>query len=266
MKQTLADDFSKNFDVVAANATETLDEAYSLRYQVYCVEHDYEDATRFPDQKEVDAYDQRSAHSIVRHRPSGITASAVRLVLPDKMNRKALFPIEEHCASSFKSADLDWDSLPRDSIAEISRFAVSKSFKRRLKEPKKPVAGAAENTDTPADSGSGGALHAAHLTLGLFAGIVRMSAEHGITHWYAVMEPALLRLLSRFGIELTHISKPVKYHGYRQPCYAAIDEVLAGIWRKAPDVWKLITDNGDTWPAPEERRRKPRGEPAITIN
>ena len=89
-----------------------------------------------------------------------------------------------------------------------------------------------------------------HLILGLFAAIVKMSAEHQITHWYAVMDISLLRLLSRFGINFTLIGGPVEYHGVRQACFGGVDEVLAGIWEKHPKIWQLITANGEAWPAP----------------
>jgi N-acyl amino acid synthase of PEP-CTERM/exosortase system len=86
--------------------------------------------------------------------------------------------------------------------------------------------------------------------MGLFKAIVKMSARHGITHWYAVMEPTLLRLLARFGIEFDLIGPLVQYHGWRQPCFAAADQVLAGIHRRRPEVWEFITDAGKLWPAP----------------
>jgi N-acyl amino acid synthase of PEP-CTERM/exosortase system len=240
-----------------------LAEAYSLRYQVYCVEHQFEDAALFPDNKEIDAYDCRSVHSIVRHRASGITASAVRLVLPDPDNPKALFPIEEHCETSFKQAGIDWRSLPRETMAEISRFAVSKTFKRRVGEVT-TVAGVSERTDSYVDINSGDkGRQIPHLTLGLFVAIVKMSAEHGITHWYAVLEPSLLRLLARFGIELTYIGEPVEYHGYRQPCYASIDQVLAEVYKKCPDLWKMATEDGTLWPAPDTTVRGQRGHHVV---
>ena len=94
----LRDIFNSYFDVVTDDAeSDVLDESLRLRYQVYCVEHDYEDSSRFEDGKEFDGYDCRSVHGIVRHRSSGVTAATVRLVLHDKGNPDTPFPIETNC-------------------------------------------------------------------------------------------------------------------------------------------------------------------------
>ena len=93
------------------------------------------------------------------------------------------------------------------------------------------------------------------MTIGLFAGIVRMSRRHNITHWLAVMEPTLLRFLTRFGIYFQPVGSLVDYHGKRQPAIGVIDEVLAGIYAKRPDVWAVITDNGNVWPLGDTVRR-----------
>ena len=74
--------------------------------------------------------------------------------------------------------------------AEISRFSIVKSFRHH----------------TP-DQGFEAQLSSEewrkmlfHLPLGLIKSCVEMSVREGMTHWAAVMEPALLRLLTRLGI------------------------------------------------------------------
>ena len=83
-----------------------------------------------------------------------------------------------------------------------------------------------------------------NFTLGLMNGIVRMSAENGISEWFAVMEPTLLRLLARFGIYFSPIGPVVDYHGMRQPCHADINNLLERVRKERPEVWEIITDNG----------------------
>jgi len=75
-------------------------------------------------------------------------------------------------------------------------------------------------------------------------GLIRDAWEQGITHWSAVMEPALLRLIGRLGIDFSPLGPLVDYHGTRQPCHGDTNEVLAGIKRQQRDVWALITDSG----------------------
>ena len=247
----LCEIFNTYFDVVTDTESSVLDEALRLRYQVYCVEHDFEDSSHFKDGRESDNYDCRSVHGIVCHRSSGVTAATVRLVLPDMDNLDALFPIEKNCGDSLRLAPPCFKHVPRQSIAEISRFAVSKNFKRRLGEAES-VAGIGPNIEEYVKQYPRGKRVIPHLILGLFAAIVKLSAEQHITHWYAVMDVSLLRLLTRYGINFIPIGSLVDYHGQRQPCVGRIDDVLAGIWNKRFDIWQLITADGAVWPAPEK--------------
>ena len=93
-----------------------------------------------------------------------------------------------------------------------------------------------------------------HISLGLFAGIVRMSAQNNITHWLSVMEPTFLRFLSRYGIYFQKTGPVVDYHGKRQPAVASIDSVLSGIYAQRQDVWEIITDFGNVWPLGKNAR------------
>jgi N-acyl amino acid synthase of PEP-CTERM/exosortase system len=245
----LCEIFNSYFDVVTDNDPGVLDEALRLRYQVYCIEHDFEDSSRCKGEKESDDYDNRSVHGIVRHLSSGATAATVRLVLHDTDNPEAPFPIEKNCNGSLGLDPSLLKGIPRSSIAEISRFAVSKNFKRRHGEADSP-AGIGPDHETYVAQDPCGKRVIPHLIVGLFVAIVKLSAEHRITHWYAVMDVSLLRLLNRFGINFIPIGGPVDYHGLRQPCFGSVDDVLAGIWGKRFDIWQLITDDGSVWPAP----------------
>ena len=245
----LCEIFNSYFDVLTGNEPDLLEEALKLRYQVYCIEHDYEDSSRCQDEKESDDYDCRSVHGIVRHLSSGVTAATVRLVLHDTDNPEAPFPVEKNCNASLKQAPSLLTGIPRQSIAEISRFAVSRNFKRRLGEADSPT-GIGPDHEKYIIPDAGRKRVIPHLILGLFVAIVKLSAENHVTHWYAVMDVSLLRLLSRFGINFIPVGDQVDYHGLRQPCFGSVDDVLAGIWEKRFDIWQLITADGSVWPAP----------------
>ena len=77
--------YAKWFDVVPATTPEQLAEAYRLRYQVYCVENTFEQAGQHTDGQEVDEFDNHSVHSLLIHRPTGMVAGTVRLILPLNM-------------------------------------------------------------------------------------------------------------------------------------------------------------------------------------
>jgi len=235
--------FHDHFEVVSANTPDLIETAYRLRYQVYCLERPYEDAAMFPDQMEYDAFDLHSTQSLVKCRKSGQYTGLVRLVLPNPVDQQAPLPMEKFCFSDPAASVIDLYDIPRESIAEISRFSVSKELRQSSNRAARTSAD--DNAESRAE-GSSNILP--QITLGLFAGIVRMSAENNITHWLAVMEPTLLRFLTRYGIYFQPAGPLVDYHGMRQPAVAEIDSVLSGIYFQRRDVWEIITDHGQIWP------------------
>lgn len=239
----LVNSFFRHFSVALANTPELTQQAYALRYQVYCLENAFEDAAQFPDELEVDQYDCRSVQSLVSHKQTGTVVGTVRLVLHDEKKPQASFPVEPFCRNDFEG-DAILKRVPRESLAEISRFAISKSLKRESL--------GKQDLSVTASIPSGEASTLPMATLGLFRAIVEMSAAKGVNHWLAAMQPTLLRHLSRFGIYFQPIGPRVEYHGRRQPVIGVIDEVLAGIHRERPDVWALITDYGALWPLNDE--------------
>ena len=246
----LTESFSKYFKVavVAPGDDASLRQALHLRYQVYCIEHPFEKPAG-TDEIERDEFDAYSAHSLLLSRRNDEVVGTVRLVLPRREQPYTLFPIEQHCGKFFDKKLFDASTLPRGSIAEISRFAISKEFKKRLMETEYPWGASDLNEQEAEQMKVVERRIIPHITLGLFLAIVRMSVRHNITHWYAVMEPALLRLLKKFSIEFIPLGPMVDYHGNRQPCVAELAAVLASMERNCPDVWALITDNGVTWPS-----------------
>ena len=76
----LVDDFLRYFDMEFAATPEQRSAVYGVRYNVYCLEEQYEPASRYPDRQETDEYDDRSLHCLITHRSSGIHAGCVRVV------------------------------------------------------------------------------------------------------------------------------------------------------------------------------------------
>jgi len=59
------------------------------------------------------------------------------------------------------------------------------------------------------------------------------------------MEPALLRLLGRFGVIFNRIGPDVEYHGKRVPCLGTMGEALPNIQKVCLPVWDLIINQGE---------------------
>jgi len=238
--------FGKYFDISPADNPHDVRKALALRYQVYCIEHPFEDSSRYRDGYERDEFDHRSVHSLLTHKTSGHAAATVRLVLSDCRDQWEPFPIEKHCAVDQTLWNRILGKVERRHIAEISRFAVSKEFRRRLGEPE--TTHGVVNPFQSKQQVEQERRVLPQITLGLFQAIVRMSHDHDIKVWVAVMEPTLLRLLRRFGIYFTPVGDPVDYHGLRVPCVGPVDEVMEGIRKNFPEVLAFITCEGQLWP------------------
>jgi len=156
----------------------------------------------------------------------------VRIVLPVAAKPEASFAIQKICAAP---EIRDRARFPLETTGEISRFCIAKMYRRRIVE--KPFRTPEERTD--ALLGKAGAKFP-NMTLGLIQWLVQTSRAQGLTHWAAVMEPQLLRLLARFGIHFEPVGDLVDYHGWRQPCVVELDALLARVRRERADIWSII--------------------------
>lgn len=227
--------YGRYFDIVMADTPELLERAFRLRYEVYCVEHPFLDPAANPGGREIDAFDRHSVHSLLIHRASGAACGTIRLILPDRDHPTSSFPISQVGAAAARMMQ----RLPPLTTAEISRFAVSKAFRRRVGEDlypdiqeSSPPPGMAERRLMP------------HITYGLIRACLLMSLKHNITHLCAVMEPALLRLVSRLGLCFEPVGELVEYHGLRQPCFAPIKDLIAKVREVREDMWEAGTEGG----------------------
>ena len=213
----VASHYDYHFAIVRATTPELLRKAYRLRYQVYCVENPFEDPEQQIDQCETDRYDDRSAHTLLVHRRTGEVAGTSRVILPHKGEP---LPI----ATLLQGADLrTFAGFPIARTAEISRFAVSKHFWRRLGEEHCADMGFGE--DVVGRAASERRLMP-FITLGLIKGVFDVCRDHEITHLTAVMEPPLIRILRRLGLDFTPLGGLVEHHGHRQPCVAKIADLV----------------------------------------
>ncbi len=236
--QRLLDIYRRWFEVVPANTPTLLTEAYRLRYQVYCVENAFEDPNDNPGELETDHFDARSVHSLLIHRPSGAAAGTVRVVLPDTEHSRQSFAIQQVCDDPLLD---DPVRFPVATMGEISRFSISKLFRRRQGDTLYGI------TDGPRLTPAEERRIAPHMTLGLMEALMRMSVENRLSHLCAAMEPKLLRLLGRLGIHFHPIGSLVNFHGWRQPCMIEIEPFLERLRQEREEVWEVITDDGRNW-------------------
>lgn len=241
VESTLADFYWSWFDAHIADTDELRDTAFRLRYRVYCIENPFEDPSANPDGREIDDLDQHSAHSLLVYRANGSPAGTVRLVLPLSHDPNNSFALQRVCNDPLLRDPI---RFPVRKMAEVSRFCISKEFRRRWGDNSYMAGDVADAAEMSVEEER---RILPHLSLGLIESLVRMSIDNGITHWCAVMEPTLLRLLTRLGIHFDSIGPLIEYHGRRQPCYIPLSVMLPRVQRERPDVWDVITRGGKHW-------------------
>ena len=224
--------FDTYFRAVSADTRELIEKAFALRYQVYCLERQFEDPNQLESGLETDQFDRHSVHSLVFHRPQEEPIGTARLILPQA--RPNSLPIQGLLKKSGMSA---CHYFPNHSVAEVSRFAISKEFRRRKVESK-----------SIAEADAKREMHGNLPCLGLFQMLMRQSLELGVEYWAAVMEPKLLRMLAAMGIRFQPIGPLVSYHGLRQPSFCHLPVMVRNMALTKPESWAIITNNGELMP------------------
>jgi len=242
--ERLYDTYTRWFEVIRADTDDLRDEVYRLRYHVLAVEHPYLDPEDYPDGRERDEFDDHAAHSPLIRRPSGTVAGTVRVVLPFQNGEFRKLPIQDHCHDPLVN---DPSRFPVQRMGEISRFSVSKTFRRRLTDTMYPDV-LDERIGMPPEASE---IRRAmpHITLGLMQAIVAMCTENGLAFVCASMEKQLLRLLGRVGVYFDEVGPLVELFGLRQPCYRNLHDLLGQVRKERHDVWDVLTDDGALWDA-----------------
>ncbi|ADE16307.1 conserved hypothetical protein [Nitrosococcus halophilus Nc 4] len=239
--------FQKYFEVLEADTTKLIEQAFNLRYQVYCLENPFENASCFPNKMEMDHYDQYSIHALIRHRDTGEAVGTVRLVRPNSSGHRHGFPMEPCCSTLLTNIPREMQISSHHSPAEISRFAISKNIRQRvMKMASATKAGHSE--EEKSNNSRLDRLLYSHLTLELVAAAMHLSDKHGITHWYSLASPALFRILRRFAIRLTPIGSAIEHRGIRLPCIDNLETLLRRVYKNQPDAWNILTNHGTIWP------------------
>ncbi|MDQ3186581.1 MAG: PEP-CTERM/exosortase system-associated acyltransferase [Pseudomonadota bacterium] len=240
--------FNEYFEVIDARSPELLRNVFHLRYRVLCIEQRLPgfDASRYSEERERDSYDDHSAHILLRHRPSNEFVGTARLILPDPLDPKKLFPIERH--TQFDPVFINPGRLSRLHTGEISRLVVVRRFSRRRDEPLHAIESGREVEKwIPTKQ-----RRFPHPMLALAVGIIRMSVENNITHWFSVMDPSLNRLLEPYGLQLDPIGPLTNYHGPRRPYYVNLVQMLDRMYKTHNQFWELVTDCGRVRPVSVE--------------
>lgn len=223
--------FNRYFDLIQADTPALREEAFRLRYEVYCVEGAVPgfDQVDYPHGIEQDTYDARSLHCLLRHRATGSCAGTVRVIL----NREADLIARNGAISAH--------------VGECSRFVLAKTFRSRAGE----AAWADGVADTPSADrraqvrSTPDRRASTHPILGLIKACVMMSYRQQVCYWLAGFEERFDRMLRRFDLAFTEASPVIECHGSIRAYWGYLPDLLTRIRERQPLVWDLLTDNGE---------------------
>lgn len=213
-----------------------LEAVYRLRYQVYVIEWGFESPVDHPGGLEKDGYDEHSRHFYAYTGAEDNVIGTARIIL----GSEGTFPIEHH----FNICDFPPDTA-RHQVAEISRLAISKEFRRREIDQVIFSNGDIQLKELEQYQAQMKGLEYERrkceheLIRGIYLLTYHESVKLGLTHWFAVMAKGLQIILKRWGIPFEQIGPAKDYHGVRAPFLLSIKNLEDHLEKNNPELLKF---------------------------
>ena len=241
-----ANKFKEYFQLVQATSPELKDEVYRLRHRVFCEELGFWQSS--PDERERDEFDEQSRHLLLRSVKTAASVGCVRLIMVPPEGPQSLLPFEKVFAEAIDRREFDPSTLPRSSIAEISRLTLACEFRRRRR---------IEVSMDAARRAFGTPAHPTYpyVQLGLYLGAIALAEHLDIKTLFLITEPRLLAHFKRLGFPVRQIGGPAEYRGlcvlsmanvvdpvrrlpfFMRPLYRVIAREIDEDGRTAPRQW-----------------------------
>lgn len=227
--------FKKYFRIDAALDESLKDDVFRIRHSVYCEDLHFEPENE--ERRECDAYDRHSVHCLLRtsaplFQPVGCT----RLVLADPQALDAPLPFEITCAGALDRSVIDPARLQRDRIAEISRLAVHRNYRRRKGENHQEI-GLSES-DFARDERP----RFPFVPTSLLLGAVALADCCGIETVFVLTEPRLAAHFAKLGVRIQQIGTVVEHRGNRIPSVMHVQEIIRDMRAILHPLWHLVRE------------------------
>jgi N-acyl amino acid synthase of PEP-CTERM/exosortase system len=196
--------FRQYFEIVPAVTDAWRDDVYSIRHEVYCEQLKYEPERA--DKRESDQYDAQSQHVLLRSCTAEkrlVGCGRVIFTRPDDPSAK--LPFEITCDKVLDRSIVDPSKLPRETIAEVSRLAVSGMYRRRKGEQNESIPLNSEEARFP------------YIPMSLFLGTIAVGDRLGIEKLFLFTEKRLLEHFIKIGFVIKPIGDPIEHRGLRVP-------------------------------------------------
>lgn len=185
----------------------------NLRHKIFC--HELRRVVGSDNHKgmsiETDQYDACSRHLLAIHLQTGEPAACARLILPGPhgLNLETRYKIEE----------FPYTEANASNTGEISRMAISPSFRRRKEDKSNQICGnPIEELPNHRQENNRHRQHQPELVLGMYREIYLLAKELGIQYCYAAMDGVFSRLLSYIGFPFKVVGPYNRsVHPHRRP-------------------------------------------------
>ena len=195
--------FQRFFEVAPALTDELKNEVFGIRHRVYCEELGFEPVR--PDRRERDEYDAHSVHLLIRSVVDEGYIGCARLVLARPGDPYYPLPFERACGATLDRNLVDPTRVPRSAVAEVSRLAIVKHYRRRKGEQGSADAiaqmnfGTAERPRFP------------YIQVGLYLGIVALARRFDIDSLFLLTEPRLATHFGKLGVKVRPVGAPIEH-------------------------------------------------------
>lgn len=233
----LISDFLNFFDIDFAATARQKAAVYNVRYNVYCLEKEFEPAENFPDRQERDEFDSRSLHCLITHKPSGIHAGCVRVVGTQGRRETDLLPFEKHCPDAISPEFFRENPVKRGNMCEVSRLAVDARFRKRAAEEELPSG--MEALEVPRFSDDEVRTFPMIATAGFLAATALADVSDRPDS-FAFMEPFLPRLMKRAGLQFERAGRDIEYNGRRAAYHIKTQSAVQGLRPELRDLYNAI--------------------------
>ncbi|MBE0434626.1 MAG: PEP-CTERM/exosortase system-associated acyltransferase [Methylomicrobium sp.] len=208
---TLCEHYQNYFYTVKANTPDLLEQAYHVRYQVYCKELKKLSPNSENEFQESDEWDDDAVHGLLFYKRDKKPIGNIRIITLEGGSEKKL-PIELYYKKEFDFRDSGITSLKEGKAGEVSRMALISRFRRRPSDKDHSL-----NNYMRENDHENRRFSTNYLPMCLTFSSISLMLEHALDYGIALMEPRLARLLVRFGVELKQIGQPVDHFGIRAP-------------------------------------------------
>lgn len=197
----------------AANQRQ-IEQAFRLRFDVYCLEKGWLEPNRYPNALEQDEYDERqSVHFVAVAPKTNDVVACFRLITYGQLG----FPCEEHFNLTKRAKN------PAQTV-EMSRLIIAEEH-RGFRVTRKII-------------------------LGLSREIYMYNLNYKIRWCYAAVEPGLLTMIQRMGIPFEKAGQESDYMGETLPMILDMRDVEIKTSVEKPDVYAYFrsrTESGNQW-------------------